>query len=213
MSLISVVDYGAGNLFSVRRALEKCGATVAFAETAGQIAQAQRLLLPGVGAFQDGMDGLRQRGLLEPIREFARSGRPMLGICLGMQMLLSRSEEFGEHEGLGIIPGRVVAIPNTTASGEPHKIPHIGWNQLEVPEGGSEWSGSILEDLPQGAAVYLVHSYTAVPDQAQHRLADCEYDGRVISAAIRAGNVYGCQFHPEKSGAVGLHVLSKFVRM
>lgn len=211
MGTVTVVDYGAGNLFSVRRALEKSGAEVAFASTADAIARAERLVLPGVGAFQDGMNGLRERQLIDALRAFARSGRPMLGICLGMQMLLSTSEEFGEHQGLGIIEGRVRAIPLTAADGTLHKIPYIGWNRLELPVDGSEWSGSILADLNPGAAVYLLHSYTGVPEDARHRLADCHYDGRLISAAIRAGNVYGCQFHPEKSGAVGLRILASFV--
>lgn len=210
MSSITVVDYGVGNLFSVRRAIEKCGASVTFAGTAAEIGAAQRLLLPGVGAFQDGMSGLRERGLIDAVRAFADTGRPLLGICLGMQMLLTKSEEFGEHAGLGIIPGRVVAIPATTANGEPHKIPFVGWCELERPA-AAEWSGTVLEDLRPGAAVYLVHSYGAVPDEAGHRLADYDYDGRSISAAIRAGNVSGCQFHPEMSGTVGLSVLARFL--
>jgi imidazole glycerol-phosphate synthase subunit HisH len=212
MSVVTVVDYGVGNLFSVRHALEKCGAQVQFASTAEQIAAAQRVLLPGVGAFADGMNGLRERKLVDALRDFARSGRPLLGICLGMQMLLSTSEEFGDWEGLDIIPGRVVPIPRTTADGAVHKIPFIGWNQLELPAAVPSWSGTILGDVEPGAAVYLLHSYTALPDDPQHRLADSCYDGSLIAAAIRAGNIYGCQFHPEKSGAVGLRMLSSFVR-
>jgi imidazole glycerol-phosphate synthase subunit HisH len=212
MTAITVVDYGAGNLFSVRRALEKCGATVTFADSAAAVLAAERLLLPGVGSFHHGMDGLQERGLTDAMRAFADTGRPLLGICLGMQMLLSNSEEFGEHSGLGIVPGRVVAIPPTTANGEPHKIPHIGWNQLERPAGGADWSDSILADVAPGSAVYLVHSFAAVPADARHRLADCDYDGRSICAALRAANVSGCQFHPEKSGDVGLSILAKFLQ-
>jgi len=211
MISVTVVDYGACNLFSVRRALEKCGAEVTFADTARAIDGAQRLVLPGVGAFEDGMAGLRERNLVDALRNFASSGRPMLGICLGMQMLLSESEEFGAHEGLQIIPGKVVAIPRTSADGQRHKIPHIGWSQLEVPVGGHEWSDSILADVKPGEAVYMVHSFTAVPDDASCRLADCHYGERLISAAIRSENIYGCQFHPEKSGEVGLRILSAFI--
>jgi glutamine amidotransferase len=211
MSAVTVVDYGSGNLFSVRRALEACGVEVRFADMPAAVARAERLVLPGVGAFADGMAGLRERGLIDPLRHFAASGRPMLGICLGMQMLLSRSEEFGDHEGLDIIPGSVVPIPKTTMQGQPHKIPFIGWNTLVQPA-ATAWSDSVLRDVQPGECVYLVHSFTAVPSETRHRLADCDYDGRLISASIRSGNVYGCQFHPEKSGAVGLRILSSFVR-
>jgi glutamine amidotransferase len=211
MSTVTVIDYGIGNLFSVRRGFEKCGAEVRFAETAADVAAAERLVLPGVGAFADGMAGLRERGLDEAVRRYAASGKPLLGICLGMQMLLTRSEEFGSNEGLGLIAGNVVAIPATTIAGLPHKIPHIGWTALE-PAAESDWQSSIFANTAPGSAAYLVHSFTAVPTDSRHRLADCHYNGRLISAAIRAGNVYGCQFHPEKSGTVGLQILDGFLR-
>ncbi len=212
MSAAVVVDYGVGNLFSVRRALEHCGADVTLTDDPRTILHAPRLVLPGVGAFADGMRGLEERGLISVLREYADSGRPFLGICLGMQMLASVSEEFGEHRGLGIIPGRVTAIPNTGMDGALHKIPHIGWAALEQPERATDWSGSILAGLKPGDSVYLVHSYAVVPEDDEHRLADCFYDGRRISAAIRKGLVYGCQFHPEKSGSVGLRILDQFLR-
>ncbi len=213
MSTVAVVDYGSGNLFSVRRALEKCGADVVFVHESAAIGAAERLILPGVGAFADGMAGLRARGLVGALQEFAASGRPMLGICLGMQMLFSKSEEFGEHTGLNIIPGRVVAIPGTGEDGRPHKIPYIGWNTLAAPRDQSWSKVPLLAGVKLGAAVYLVHSFTAVPDEAHHRLADCSYDGRLICAMAGAGNVYGCQFHPEKSAATGLRILESFVRL
>lgn len=208
---VTVVDYGIGNLFSVRRAFEVCGAEVALTDRAAGIESAERLVLPGVGAFADGMLGLRERELVEPIKRFGASGRPLLGICLGMQMLATRSEEFGEHDGLGLVPGRVVAIPSVAADGKRHKIPHIGWNKLVRPGTVASWEGSILSDVPEAASVYLVHSFTLVPDAAKHRLADCYYDGQLVSAAVRAGNVYGCQFHPEKSGAIGLSIVRQFI--
>jgi glutamine amidotransferase len=210
---VTIVDYGMGNLFSVRRAFEVCGAEVTFAEEASGVNSAERLVLPGVGAFGDGMLGLRDRGLLDPIQNFAKSGRPLIGICLGMQMLLSESAEFGRQEGLGIIPGQVVAIPATGTDGKPHKIPHIGWNTLVHPDGLISWKDSILVNTEPGEAVYLVHSFTAVPKSAGHRLADCDYDGRQISAAVRSGNVYGCQFHPERSGQVGLRIIGSFLSL
>lgn len=211
MSSVVVVDYGIGNLFSVRSALEHCGATVTMTSDPHQILSAPRVVLPGVGAFADGMQGLEDRGLTPVIREYAGSGKPLLGICLGMEMLADLSEEFGEHAGLGIIPGRVVPIPRTRIDGTPHKIPHIGWASLEHPGLGSDWNGSILAGVKQGEAVYLVHSYTLMPENDQDRLADCFYNGRRIAAAIRKGQVYGCQFHPEKSGRVGIRILDHFL--
>lgn len=208
---VVVVDYGLGNLFSVRKAFEHCGANVVLSSDPELVLRADRLVLPGVGAFRDGMAGLRERNLVEPVVAVARSGRPVLGICLGMQMLMSRSDEFGDYEGLGVVPGRVLAIPRTTADGAPLRIPHIGWSPLTPPQVESSWSGSILETTPAGAAVYLVHSFTAWPDQEAHRLADCWYGGRRISAAIRLDNVYGCQFHPEKSAQIGLAILRRFL--
>ena len=208
---VAITDYGVGNLFSVRRAFEECGATVAVSNDPTVLLAAPRLVLPGVGALANGMDEVKQRGLDEVILEFEISGRPLLGICLGMQMLASVSEEFGENRGLGVIPGRVTAIPRTTIENKPHKIPHIGWVELTLPEHVTAWGGSILETVRPGDSVYLVHSFAVHPDNDAHRLADCDYNGRTISAAIRKGNTYGTQFHPEKSGPVGLSILSQFL--
>lgn len=210
---VTVVDYGIGNLFSVRRALKECGANVLVSEDPAAIMASPCLVLPGVGAFADGMRGLIERGLEKVVRDYAQSGRPLLGICLGMQMLASVSEEFGEHAGLDIIPGRVVAIPDTGVDGKRHKIPHVGWSPLEIPAGHAGWKDSILSEVRPGESVYLVHSFTVAPEADAHRLADCSYNGRLISAAIRKGNVYGCQFHPEKSAGIGLLVLQQFLSL
>jgi glutamine amidotransferase len=206
---VAIVDYGIGNLFSVRRAFEQCGAEVAVSDDPKVILSAPRLVLPGVGAFADGMRGLAARGLDEVVKEFARSGRPLLGICLGMQMLATMSEEFGEHAGLDLIPGRVACIPRVDSDGKPYKVPHVGWDDLQSKQ---PWTGSILEQLTPGDAVYLVHSYAVRPDDDRHRLAYCVYNGAEISAAIRKDNVYGVQFHPEKSGKVGLKIISSFAQ-
>lgn len=210
---VVVVDYGLGNLFSVRKALEHCGAQVNVTDDPEAIARAGRLVLPGVGAFKDGMMGLREKSLIEPVRAVARSGNPLLGVCLGMQMLMTSSEEFGEHAGLDLIPGKVKAIPATTAEGGPHRVPHIGWAPLQVPASNRSWQGTILRETPVGAAVYLVHSFTAWPADDVHRLADCDYDGRLISAAVQSENIYGCQFHPEKSAQTGLTMLKCFLSL
>jgi imidazole glycerol-phosphate synthase subunit HisH len=209
---VTVVDYGSGNLFSVTRALEHCGGEPVAAHDAAAIEAAERLVLPGVGAFADGMQGLHERGLVEAIQRFAASGRPLLGICLGMQMLATVSEEFGSHHGLGIIPGRVLPVPAHDVDGTPQRIPHIGWTSLRVPRSGTDWQGSMLKETPAGTEVYLVHSFAVVPDNEADRLADCDYGGHRLCAALRRGNVFGAQFHPEKSGPAGLAMLSTFLR-
>ena len=210
---VVIVDYGIGNLFSVTRAFESRGAVVHLTTDGSHIEDAERVVLPGVGAFEDGMKGLHQRGQIEPIKRYITSGRPFLGICVGMQLLLEIGEEFGEHAGLGVIPGRVKAIPATGADGTPHRVPHIGWNPLVLPPHRPEWSATVLEGLAESAAVYFVHSFAPVPADDRYRLADCLYDGQRISAVIRSGNVYGCQFHPEKSGPVGLKIVENFLSL
>lgn len=206
---ITVVDYGIGNIFSVLRALEHAGASPELSSDPDEIRSADRVVLPGVGAFANGMDGLRSRDLVEPLREFARSGKPLLGICLGMQMLVDESEEFGTHEGLRLIPGKVVEIAAKDAEGKRLKIPHIGWSPLTAPNG--DWSCSPLRGVEEGSSAYFVHSFTVVPTNEAARLADTAYGDCRISAAIRKDNVSGCQFHPEKSGEVGLRIIRNFV--
>lgn len=209
---VAIVDYGMGNLFSVTRAFEHCGAEVCTVDSPREVNESRRLVLPGVGAFKDGMRGLEERGLVEPLRAYAASGKPLLGICLGMQMLMSFSEEFGIGRGLGLVAGRVVAIPFLNAQGQPQKIPHIGWNELQLPNGDvRRWEGTVLRGLAPYDAVYFVHSFNVVPDDERYRLADCYYGGVRICAAIQAGNIYGCQFHPEKSGPRGLQILRNFL--
>ena len=214
MNAVTIVDYGMGNLLSVARAFEHCGATVEVSDRAERIRRADRLVLPGVGAFGDCVAGLESRGLSAAIRDFVGRGGPFLGICVGMQILMSEGEEFGRTEGLGLVPGRVTAIPDTTADGQPHKIPHIGWTAIRPPEGATRarWAGSILDQVVPGSAAYFVHSYSAEPADPAHRLADAHYNGRRISAAIRRANVTATQFHPEKSGPLGLSIISRFLQ-
>ena len=213
MTGVSIVDYGGSNLSSVVRAFAQCGADVRTVDDAESVSQADRLVLPGVGAFGNCQTSLKERGLWQPIKDFMQSGRPFFGICVGMQLMLDNSDEFGTHEGLGLIPGRVGAIPGEGADGQTHKIPHIGWNRLTPPEGDAGcWQGTILDDIEAGASVYFVHSFTASPEDKRHRLADTNYDGCRISAVIRRKNAYGCQFHAEKSGPVGLKIISNFLR-
>jgi len=210
---VTIIDYGIGNMLSVVRAFEYCGAYVTVSESLDSVNEVERLVLPGVGAFANGMAELSARNLVEPIQAFAATGKPFLGICLGMQMMLDTSEEFGQSTGLGLIPGQVVAIPSYGIDGIPHKIPHIGWNELLRPVHPGDWKGSILTQLSYGTPVYFVHSFMAVPENGDHRLADCHYDGQAICAAIRRDNIYGCQFHPEKSGEAGLAIVREFLRL
>jgi glutamine amidotransferase len=208
---VAVIDYGVGNLLSVRRALEHCGASVTVTGDPGAILSAARVVLPGVGAFANGMAELRSRKLDTVAREVAARGTPLLGICLGMQMLLEQSEEFGSTTGLGLIPGRVIPISSDSQGGPERKIPHIGWNTLMLAPRRRDWSGTALQRLRIDDAVYFLHSYTADPSDGADRVSDCLYGGLPVSAAIARGSVSGCQFHPEKSGEVGLNVLRAFL--
>ncbi len=213
MSKVTVIDYGVGNLLSVCRAFEHCGAEVELTGEPSLVEKADRLILPGVGAFSDGMEGLRTRGLISAIKNFATKERPFLGICLGMQMMMEVGEEFGIHEGLGLIPGRVTKIPDTGIDGKEHKIPHIGWNGLVKASPDMDWEQTILRGIGAGTTAYFVHSFTAMPADEPNRLADCHYNGRIISAAIYSGYLYGCQYHPEKSGPAGLKMLGNFLAL
>ncbi|MCE4538172.1 imidazole glycerol phosphate synthase subunit HisH [Pelomonas sp. P7] len=209
---VTIVDYGSGNLLSVARALEHCGANVRLSGDPAEIERADRLLVPGVGAFAEGMHGLEQQQLVEPIKAFARAGRPLLGICLGMQMLASRSLEFGETEGLRLIEGDVVAIPNVTVDGARLKTPHIGWASLH-PGPQSSWGNTVMRSLSIGASAYLVHSFHMKPADSRDILALATYGGHEITAAIQRENIIGCQFHPEKSGENGLKLLGHFLEL
>lgn len=208
---VTLIDYGVGNLLSVQRGLEHCGAEVVLTSDPEAVIAASRVVLPGVGAFANAMLALEERNLVSAIQELAKCGTPLLGICLGMQLLLDESEEFGRTSGLGLIPGRVVPIPSTTASGEAQKIPHIGWNGLFPPEGRLDWRASVLTDNAPGEATYFVHSFMSVPADPAHRVADCVYGGHHIAAVIAKDQITACQFHPEKSGEVGLKILRRFV--
>ncbi len=214
MSLeVVIIDYGIGNIFSVRRAFEYCGAEVVVTDDPKKIFDAKRLVLPGVGAFEDGMQGIVSRGLDKVIQEYANSDKPLLGICLGMQMLASASEEFGEHNGLGIVPGRVKSIPRINPQGNIIKVPFVGWADLQSNKNDNDWYGSVLEGINVGDAIYLTHSYAVTPDNSNHRLAFCNYDGVEVTTVISKSKTYGVQFHPEKSGPIGLKIIKNFMNI
>jgi len=207
---VVVIDYGVGNLLSVKRGLEHCGAKVTLTADPEKIVSASRVVLPGVGAFRNGMLALERLGLVPVIRELALRETPLLGICLGMQLLLEVSEEFGVTEGLGLIAGRVISVPTQTLAGTRQKIPHIGWSALQLPQASTCWEKTLMRDNREGEAAYFVHSFMAVPTDPANRIADCLYGGQLISATIGRNQITGCQFHPEKSGEVGLKILRRF---
>lgn len=208
---VTLIDYGIGNLLNMVRALEYCGTQVNVVQHASEaLASIDRLILPGVGAFGDGMRELRARGFDDLVKNFAQTQRPFLGICVGMQMMFEGSEEMGQHEGLGLVAGQVLAVPSTGADGQPHRVPHIGWRALQ-PAG--KWQGTILSDLSPGERMYFVHSFSGHPVDEAVRLADVDYDGHRICAAIRRGHLFGCQFHPERSADAGLGILRRFLAL
>ena len=210
---ISIVDYGMGNLFSVVRALEVCGVETELVTDRAQIQGAQSLILPGVGAFSDGMRELNNRNLVPAIQEYIKRDRPFLGICLGMQMMMEVGEEFGEHRGLGIIEGKVSMIPHKNKKGLRVRVPHIGWNTLYQKNTDTSWYKTPLQDFASDFSVYFVHSYSVVPRSESACLAYTDYEGLPLVAAVKKGKAYGFQFHPERSGEIGLNILRKFTAL
>ena len=201
--MIAVIDYGVGNLFSLCRSLEAIGQEAVVSGDPAVLHQADRLILPGVGAFADAAEKLRQTGLDAVLQAEAARGKPLLGICLGMQLLFEESYEFGRCAGLGLIPGKVVPMEGVIPAD--YKIPHIGWNALHFPKGIRH---PLLQRVQEGACVYFVHSFWA--DQCGDAcIATMEY-GAELTAAVARGKVMGCQFHPEKSGEIGLSILRTF---
>ncbi len=200
--MIAIVDYGVGNLFSLRSSLERIGAQAVVTGDAAVIAGADRVILPGVGAFGDAADKLRAAGLDLAVLDAVQAGRPLLGICLGMQLLFEKSYEYGEHAGLGLLRGQVVPMEGTLP--EELKIPHIGWNALHFTDSACP----LFRYIHEGDCVYFVHSFYA--SGCEDSLAATAEYGLELTAAVAKGNVFGCQFHPEKSGDVGLNVLRAF---
>ena len=203
--MVAIVDYGVGNLFSLKSSLENIGAEVIVTNDKNILSDADQIILPGVGAFEDAANKLRQTGLDTVIKELAAKGKPLMGICLGMQMLFDKSFEYGEHEGLGLIKGNVVPIKEYVS--DDLKIPHIGWNPLIFKNNQSP----IFVNLKDGDCVYFVHSYFAT-DCEESVIATTEY-GAELTAAVANKNVFGCQFHPEKSGKIGLEILRAFINL
>lgn len=197
--MLAIADYGVGNLFSLRSSLKSLGVEAKLASSPEELKDSDRIILPGVGAFGDAVKKLRETKMFDALKEEAEAGKPILGICLGMQLLLEKSLEFGVYEGLGLIKGEVRPISEVIPEGL--KIPHIGWNGLKFKP------HPVFKDIKQGDCVYFVHSFSA--QNCPSVIATAEY-GAELAAAVAEGNVIGCQFHPEKSGAVGLAILKSF---
>jgi glutamine amidotransferase len=199
--VIAIVDYGMGNLRSVERALAAAGAEARVTSDPAEVSRAERLVVPGVGAFGDAMEGLRTRGLVGPIREALAAGKPYLGICLGMQILFEESEEFGPHPGLGVLRGRVARF-----SSDDLRVPHLGWNRAL-----HRVSHPVLAEVPDGSYFYFVHSYYVVPAE-ESVVATTTIYGAAFASSVAQGALFACQFHPEKSQSVGLALLRGFLR-
>ncbi|MDD5103150.1 MAG: imidazole glycerol phosphate synthase subunit HisH [Candidatus Peribacteraceae bacterium] len=209
MAHICIVDYGIGNIFSAMKALRRFTQDVILSEDPKEIGDAAALVLPGQGAFEAGMEGLRVRGLLDEVKAAASKGKPILGICLGAQLLLEKGYEFGEWKGLGLLPGEVVHFPVLEQGA---KTPHMGWNSI-IPPAGHTWEGTVLKEVVPGADMYFIHSYFLKPNDPAHILAETTYGGLTFASVIGKGPIIGCQFHPEKSGEAGLRILKNFVAL
>jgi len=206
--MIAIVDYGMGNLRSVHKALEKVGFPAIVTHDAQVIQESDGLVVPGVGAFKQAMENLQELGLVEAILEFIASGKPFLGICLGLQLLFAESEEFGIQSGLGVFKGRVVRFPDPIPGSSPAKgalkVPHMGWNTVRIKK-----ESSFLENIPDGTHFYFVHSYYPLPEDPEIIATTTEY-GREFVSSVAQGNLFACQFHPEKSQVKGLKILKNF---
>ena len=201
--MIAIIDYGMGNLRSVENGFAKVGSEAQITSDPEVVARADKLVLPGVGAFADAMRGLRQRGLVEPILAGVEAGKPFLGICMGLQLLFTKGYEDGEHDGLGVVPGKVVRFPDRPGM----KVPHMGWNSVQIAR-----RPPALEGIEEGTYVYFVHSYYVVPDASEVVATETCYGEPFVSSVWR-DNVFACQFHPEKSQRDGLRILRNFAAL
>ena len=208
--MIAIIDYGLSNLLSIKRAVDLFNKDNCITDDLTIIAKAEKIILPGVGAFQYGMKCMKEKGLDDAVKKAAKAGIPILGICLGMQMLFEDSEEDGMNKGLGLIPGHVVKIPGYDNNGKKQAVPHIGWECFTNRDRKEGWL-DILEGVKEKEEVYFVHSYQGIPVEKQVLSIDVTYGGRNICAIVQKEKIIGCQFHPEKSGKVGLKILKNFI--
>lgn len=206
MGTIGIIDYGAGNLMSITRAITKVGGKWEIVKS-GSLSNYDKLVIPGVGAFIDGMRTLEKNNLVGEIQDFVSLGKPLLGICLGMQLFMDEGTEFGVYRGLGLIKGKTVSLKNFMKMNVP--LPHIGWSPLK--RGNQEWDSTILSGIPEEVEVYFVHSFISEPSDKSKVVAFTQYGGYNFVSVVQSGNIFGTQFHPEKSGEIGLKIVRNFV--
>jgi len=208
---ICIIDYKLGNLFSVNQALKNIDLDVVISSSKNDIENAHAVVLPGVGAFGDAMRNLDSLSLIEPIISSIKNGKPFLGICLGLQLLFSESEEFGFTKGLGVIDGKVIRFNNVNNLGESRRVPQIAWNQILTSKGKS-WENSVLDNIKPGSFMYFVHSFYVVPRE-DIELTSTNYDGQIYTSSILTNNIFACQFHPEKSAREGLKIYENWANI
>ena len=204
-----IVDYGIGNVRSILNAFEKVGVEPILSRDRGEILSADGVILPGVGAFSHGMKNLHKYSLAQILKEYAKTDKPLLGICLGMQMLFDESEEFGTTKGIGIIAGKVIKLPMKNDKSE--KLPHVSWNEIEQKD--ISWNDTILQNIKSKSDMYFVHSYIAVPSNNNFILSTTTYSDFEFCSSVKKNNIYGCQFHPEKSAKDGLKIVENFLKI
>ena len=206
---IVILNYGIGNVKSIINAFENQGVKAVLSRDRDVILKADGLVLPGVGAFSHGMDNLNKYGLVNFIKDFVRTGKPLLGICLGMQMLLEESEEFGNTKGIGLIKGKVIKMPIKKTNKV--KLPHISWN--EIKKNNIEWENTILNNVENNSDMYFVHTFVAKPNDEDEILSTTDYSDVRFCSSLKKDNIYGCQFHPEKSSTHGLSIIKNFINL
>lgn len=206
---IVIIDYGVGNIKSIKNAFENQGASVIVSREREDIIGADGLILPGVGAFSHAMNNLNKYGLVDIIKDYVETKKPLLGICLGMQMLLEGSEEFGYTKGIGLIEGKVIRLPLNQSNIQ--KLPHISWNGIQPKD--IKWQHTILDSVDKDSDMYFVHTYVAKPNNTKEILAITKYFNNEFCSALKKDNIYGCQFHPEKSSSIGLSIIRNFINL
>ena len=207
---IQIIDYGLGNLFSIEQAFRSVGADVVVSASVDDIASADGIILPGVGAFGNAMEKLRELNIIEPLREAVDAGKPLMGICLGMQLLFDESEEFGTHQGLGLLPGKIRRIPDQGELDKRLRVPNVGWNTVSLSDSADD--ADVMDGIPAESFFYFVHSYFCAPDNDGDSLLETQYGDVRYCCAAQRNNILGVQFHPEKSGPMGLRLYHNWLQ-